>query len=388
MSTPGPIHPQLEQGEYPFTSLEARARELCPPGVDPIFFSIGDPREETPSFIRQALRDAVPVVSSYPTVVGEPALRRACAGWVERRFGVRLDRNRQVLPVNGTKEAVFSLAFAVVAPGSGKRTVVIPTPAYPVYAAGARFAGGEIFETPLTSAEGWRFDPARVPDAVWEKTALLWLNVPHNPTGAMLDDAGYERTMALARRFGFWVAADEAYSEVYFDRRPRSALEFGADNLLALHTLSKRSAMTGYRSGFMAGDPRLIEALRRFRPNLGVATPEFVQQAAIVAWGDDAHAAQQRERYAAKRQLLKAYFARRGWAIEASEATFYLWMKVPGGDDVAFVDRLLRAGVVALPGRLLGEAGAGYLRWALVPTLEHCREALARLDAVPDAVPS
>lgn len=386
MSTPGPIHPRLVQGEYPFTSLEARSRELCPPGVEPIYFSIGDPREETPDFIRQALREAVPVVSSYPTVAGEPALRRACAGWVQRRFGVTLDPDAQVLPVNGTKEAVFSLAFSVIAPESPKRTVVIPTPAYPVYAAGARFAGAEIHETPLSSEGGWRFDPARVPEEVWEKTALLWLNVPHNPTGAMLDDAGYERTLALARHFGFWVAADEAYSEVYFDRRPRSALEFGADNVLALHTLSKRSAMTGYRSGFMAGDPRLIEALRRFRPNLGVATPEFVQQAAIVAWSDDAHATQQRERYAAKRELLRGYFARRAWPIEASEATFYLWMKVPGGDDVGFVDRLMRAGVVPLPGRLLGEAGAGFLRWALVPTLERCREALVRLDAVPDPV--
>lgn len=386
MSTPGPIHPLLAQGEYPFTALEARSRELCPPGVEPISFSIGDPREETPDFIRQALRDAVPVVSSYPTVVGEPALRRACAGWVQRRFGVTLDPEAQVLPVNGTKEAVFSLAFSVIARESGKRTVVIPTPAYPVYAAGARFAGGEIHETPLSSSSGWRFDPARVPESVWERTALLWLNVPHNPTGAMLDDAGYQQTLTLARRFGFWVAADEAYSEVYFDRRPRSALEFGADNVLALHTLSKRSAMTGYRSGFMAGDARLIAALRRFRPNLGVATPEFVQQAAIAAWNDDAHAATQRERYAAKRELLRPYFARRGWPIEASEATFYLWMKVPGGDDALFVDRLLRVGVVPLPGRLLGEAGAGFLRWALVPTVERCREALARLDAVADPV--
>ena len=386
MSTPGPIHPLLAGGEYPFAALEARFRDLCPPGVEPIHFSVGDPREETPDFIRQALRDAVPVVSSYPTVAGEPALRRACSGWLERRFGVRLHPDREILPVNGTKEAVFSLALAVIGRDAAKRTVVIPSPAYPVYGAGARFAGGEIHETPLSAASGWRFDPARVPDAVWEKTALLWLNVPHNPTGALLDDAGYERTLALARRFGFWVAADEAYSEVYFERRPRSALEFGADNVLALHTLSKRSAMTGYRSGFMAGDARLIEPLRRFRPNLGVATPEFVQQAAIAAWGDDSHAARQRERYAAKRVLLRAYFAQRGWSIEASEATFYLWMKVPGGDDAGFVDSLMRAGMVAMPGRLLGEAGAGYVRWALVPTVERCREALGRLDAVPDPV--
>jgi len=190
-----------------------------------------------------------------------------------------------------------------------------------------------------------------------------------------------------ARQHGFWVAADEAYAEVYFEEWPRSALEFGLENVIALHTLSKRSAMTGFRSGFMAGDERLIAALRRFRPHLGVATPEFVQRAAIAAWNDDAHADVQRRRYADKRRLLLDYFGRRGWAVEASGATFYLWMKVPGGDDVAFVDALLRAGLVALPGSFLGEAGAGFIRWALVPTLEQCREAVSRLDAVPDPLP-
>jgi len=387
VSAPGPLHPLLTGGEtYPFATLEARSRELLPAGIEPIHFGLGDPREETPEFIREALKAAVPRVSSYPTVAGEPALRRACADWLERRFGVRVDPERHLLPVNGTKEAVFSLALAVVGREASKRTVVIPDPAYPVYAGGARFAGADVHFAPLSSANGWRFDPAAVPDAVWERTALLWLNVPHNPTGALLDDAGYERTLEKARRFGFWVAADEAYAEVYFDRRPRSALEFGPDNVLALHTLSKRSAMTGYRSGFMAGDERLIGALRRFRPNLGTATPEFIQRAAIAAWNDDAHAQAQRDGYAAKRRLLLGYFARRGWTVEASEATFYLWMKVPGGDDVAFVESLMRVGVVALPGGFLGEAGRGFVRWALVPTLERCGEALGRLDAVPDPV--
>lgn len=387
MSAPGPIHPLLTEGQsYAFVALEARARQLCPPGIDPIHFGIGDPREQTPEFIREALRAGVPEVSSYPAVSGDPELRRACAGWIQRRFGVTVDPEREVLPVNGTKEAVFSLALAVIGRDAPKRTVVIPTPGYPVYVAGARFAGADVHFVPLGSANGWRFDPSAVSHAVWERTALLWLNVPHNPTGALLDDDAYRATLERARRHGFWVASDEAYAEVYFDQRPRSALEFGLENVLALHTLSKRSAMTGYRSGFMAGDPRLVEPLRRFRPNLGVATPEFVQHAAVEAWNDDAHAAKQRERYAAKRSILLDYFAGRGWEVEASEATFYLWMKAPGGDDVEFVDRLMRAGVVALPGRLLGEAGAGYIRWALVPTVERCREARARLDQVRDPV--
>lgn len=389
MSVPGPIHPLLTGGAYPFVQLEARARELMPAGVTPIHFGMGDPREETPEFIRDTLKASVPVVSSYPTVAGLPELRAACAAWLKRRFGVRVDPERHLLPANGTKEAVFSLALAVVGPAAAesRRTVVIPSPAYPVYESGARFAGADIHFAPLSSAGGWRFDPDSVPDEIWRKTALLWLNLPHNPTGATLDAAGYRKVLERARRHGFWVAADEAYAEVYFGERPHSALEFGLENVIALHTLSKRSAMTGFRSGFMAGDERLIAALRRFRPHLGVATPEFVQRAAIAAWNDDAHADDQRRHYAAKRRLLLDYFGRRGWAVEASAATFYLWMKVPGGDDVAFVDALLRTGVVALPGSFLGEAGAGFIRWALVPTLQECGEAVARLDAVPDPLP-
>ncbi|TMQ70416.1 MAG: aminotransferase class I/II-fold pyridoxal phosphate-dependent enzyme [Candidatus Eisenbacteria bacterium] len=150
--------------------------------------------------------------------------------------------------------------------------------------------------------------------------------------------------------------------------------------------MSKRSAMTGYRSGFMAGDPRLIDALRRLRPNLGASTPEFIQQAAVAAWNDDAHADALRARYAAKREVVRAAFERFGWTIEASEASFFLWTRAPGGDDVAFVERLLRVGVIALPGSFLDEAGAGYVRWALVPTLAQCREAVERLGAVAAAI--
>jgi acetylornithine/N-succinyldiaminopimelate aminotransferase len=300
---------------------------------------------------------------------------------------VALDPERQLLPANGTKEAVFLMALAVVGRDGAdtRRTVVIPTPAYPVYEPGARFAGADVHLAPLRREDGWRFDPDRVPDAVWERTALLWLNYPHNPTGAMLSPDDYRRVLDRARKFGFWVASDEAYAEVWFDTRPGSILMYGTTHAVALHTLSKRSAMTGYRSGFIAGDERLIEALRRFRPNVGVATPDFVQAAAIAAWDDDAHAERQRQRYAAKRRLLLDDFARRGWAVEASEATFYLWTRALGGDDVAFVRRLMRAGLVALPGSFLGAAGAGFVRWALVPTLEECREALGRLDGVSAA---
>lgn len=391
---PAPLNPLLaDPREYPFVKLDRRARELAPPGVTLIHFGIGDPREETPEFIRRTLAGAVPAVSSYPGSNGRPELRAAIAGWYRRRFGVTLDPERDVLPANGTKEAVFLLAFALVPSpavrdrGDERRTVVIPSPAYPVYEHGARLAGADVHVAPLSGANGWRFDPASVPDAVWERTALLWLNDPHNPTGSQLGAADYEKVMALARRFGFWVAGDHAYDELAWgSARPRSILEFGFENAIAFHTLSKRSAMTGYRSGFMAGDARLMDVLRRFRPTVGVATPEFVQEAAIAAWSDDAHVEGLRARYAAKRDAFLAYFAARGWKVEASEATFYLWMKAPGGDDEAFVERLMRAGVVATPGSYLGAGGEGYVRWAMVPTLAACEEAIRRLAQVADPV--
>ena len=379
----GPLHPSIaERREYPFAILDRRLRELAPAGRRVIAFSAGDPREETPAFIREALREAVPVMSGYPRAAGKPELRAACAAWVKRRYGVALDPESEVLPANGSKEAIFLLAPAVIDRAGPRDTVVIPTPSYPVYEASARIVDARVHAVPLRSANGWRFDPDDVPDEVWARAAILWLNSPHNPTGAVLARATLERTLALARRHGFWVASDEAYATIWFEQPPPSALECGLENLIVFQTLSKRSAMTGYRTGFMAGDPDLLDALRRFRPAVGVATPDFVQDAAVAAWKDDAHPEDQRGRYAVKRRLFTDYFARRGWRVEASEAGFYVWFAAPGGDDVAFVERLMRIGLVALPGSYLGAAGAGYVRWALVPTVEECREAIGRLEEI------
>ena len=380
----GPLHPALTGGdEYPFVKLDRRKRELSPAGVAIINFGMGDPREETPEFIRETLKKSVPTVSSYPATTGKPELRAACAGWLRRRYGVTVDPELHVLPVNGAKEAIFNMAFAMIHAGSVKKAIVIPSPAYPVYEAGARYSGGEAYFTPLQSADGWRFNPARVPDDVWAKTALLWLNSPHNPTGSVLSREEGGRIVELARRHGFWVGSDEAYCDLYFEGGPPpSLLEHGLDNVIALYTLSKRSAMSGYRSGFMAGDARLIDALRRFRPNPGAATPDFIQDAAIAAWNDDAHTADQRAKYAAKRDLFRAEFARRGWVTEASTATFYLWLQAPGGDDVAFVEKLLRLGIVCVPGSYLGRGGEGFVRFALVPTLAQCGEAIERMKGM------
>lgn len=383
--TPGPLNPLLTDApEYPFTALGRRRDQLAPPGLRIINFGIGDPREVTPPFIRKTMADSIPEMSSYPDPNGQRELREAAAGWYRRRFGVSIDPETQLLPANGTKEAVFLLPLVVIsrAPSAAKRTIVIPSPHYPVYLSGAEFAGADVHFVPLRSEDGWRFNPDLVPEEVWKRTALLWINSPHNPTGAMLPAKDFERLAAMARQYGFWLASDEAYAEVYFDRRPTTLLQCGFENGIVFHTLSKRSAMTGFRSGFMAGDERLIRTIRLFRPHVGTATPDFVQRAAIAAWNDDEHPVEQRARYAAKRDLFLAYFAKRGWTHEASEASFYLWWKTPWGTDVTFVDSLLRRGLVAMPGSFMGRGGEGFMRLALVPTLDDCREAIRRLDTL------
>jgi aspartate/methionine/tyrosine aminotransferase len=218
---PGPLHPLLTANEeYPFVKLERRRRELAPPGVTSINFGMGDPREETPPFIREAMKAAVPAISSYPATTGMPELRAACAAWLQRRYGLGVDPERHVLPANGTKESVYTLAFALIGPGAVRDTVIIPTPAYPVYESGARYARARVHFAPLRSEDGWRFDPDRVSADVWSRTALLWLNSPHNPTGSVMDPATGERLVRMAREQGFWIASDEAYSDLWFEGGP------------------------------------------------------------------------------------------------------------------------------------------------------------------------
>ena len=236
--------------------------------------AMGEPREETPAFIREALVGALEPMSTYPTADGLPELRAAIAGWVRRRFGAALDPDAQVLPTLGSKEAIFSLAQ--VFDGD---TVVVPTPSYPVYERGAQFAGKRVVALPLRERDGWLPDLYGVD---WDRVAVLWLNYPNNPTAATASLEFYERAAALARRHGFVLASDEAYSELYFgDAAPVSALQVSdLGHVAVFNTLSKRSSMPGYRTGFVAGDPAIVAALKRYRPNVGVAPQEFIQRAA------------------------------------------------------------------------------------------------------------
>jgi succinyldiaminopimelate transaminase len=366
-------------GSYPIAELQERARAMRAAGRPVIDFSIGDPREPTPPFIRAAVSDAIPEVSQYPTVPGLTPLREAVAGYVRRRFGAVVDPEAQVLPTSGSKEAIFSTPLAFVDRDAGE-SVVYGTPGYPVYERGALFAGAVTAPVRLTGDFVLR--AGDVSDEEWRRARLLWICSPHNPTGAVTGTADLEGLVGACRRHDVLLLADECYADVYEHDPPPSVLRVagdGAAGVLSYLSLSKRSGMTGYRSGAVVGDPEAIAALRALRGSVGVASQEFVQAGGIAAWADDDHAAERRSIFSTKRAVLRAAFEEMGYEVVGSRAGLYLWVKVE--DDMAAAGRLLDGGVVVSPGRAFGPGGEGFLRLALVPTVEECEESVEVLRA-------
>ena len=366
---------------YPFVRLEEARQRLLADGLQVIDFGKGDPNEPTDPIIREALVAALLERSPYPLAQGLPELRRAVADWCAKRFGVAIDPDTEIVPTYGSKEAIFSLAQVLVDPHADKRLVVFGEPAYPVYERGALFAGAEVQTLPLLREHAFLPELDGVDAATWERTAILWVNYPNNPTGAVAPLSFYEQLAELAARHDFVVASDEAYSELWFDEPPPSALQ-AADRsrMVVFQTLSKRSSMTGYRSGFVAAPPEVIAALKSYRPTVGTAPQEFVQRASVVAWSDERHVEETRARYRAKRDVLMPVLAAAGWEVVASEATMYLWVAVPTGEAAEAVAlRLLEHGVIVSPGTFFGPSGEGYIRFALVPTLEECERAASIL---------
>ena len=380
-----PISPVLErQTTYPFVRLGEAARRVEARGVTVIDFGTGDPREATDPLIREALVAGLRDRMGYPAAAGLQELRDAVAGWVARRFGAHLDAETEIVPTLGSKEAIFSFAQVVVDLERGKDVVAYTEPGYPVYERGALFAHARPLALPLHEENGFLPDLDAIDDETWSRLAVFWVNYPNNPTGATATLAFYERLAELARAHGFVLASDEAYTELWFEEPPASALQLGdLANVAVFNTLSKRSSMTGYRSGFVAGDAALVGALKAFRPTVGTAPQEFVQRASVVAWGDEAHVERTRALYARKRGIFLELFERKGLRVTGSEATMYLWLAVPQGEtSEGFAERLLDHGVLVTPGSYLGEAGEGYFRLALVPSEEECARAVAILDDV------
>jgi succinyldiaminopimelate transaminase len=373
------LNPVLAQlGAYSIATVHQRAMDLRAAGVQVIDFSIGDPREPTPSFISEALKAAVPEVSQYPATAGIPELRRAVADYLGRRFGVSVDADTEVIPTSGSKEAVFNTPLAFVDREAGD-VVVYGTPGYPIYDRGARLAGAAVHSVVLRDDFVLRVDD--VPDEVWENTKLVWICSPHNPTGAVTDAGDLERLLERCRDVDALLLADECYVDVYepaiYPKGPPSILQVAGRsyrNLLAYYSCSKRSGMTGYRSGAIVGDAEAIAALKQLRTGTGTVSQEFVQAAAVAAWSDDQHAAERRAVFSEKRAVLRKAFEDIGYPTVASQAGLYLWIHV--GDDLAATDALLEGGVVVSPGRFFGAGGEGYVRLALVPTVQECEMAV------------
>ncbi len=372
-------------GGYALEELRHRVASLRAAGQTLHDFSIGDPDEPTPAFIREALVDAVGPVSRYPTTFGQAGLRRAIVDFLDRRHGVTgLDPDVHVLPTAGSKEAIFHLPFSVVDPLGDRRHVLWGDPGYPVYDRGAQLAGGVSDPVALTADDGWRLDLTALPDERLDRACIAWINYPHNPTGATVDLPWLRDQLACAREHDLLLASDECYQEIWFDQPAPSLLEAcdgDVTGVVAVLSLSKRSGMTGYRSGALVGDPDVVRLQRQVRPNFGTASQDFVQAAATAAWGDQDHVDERRAVFAAKREVVLGFLDRAGIEVSGSDATFYVWFRAPGGDDLAYAEALLDAGVVASPGRSFGPAGQGWLRLALVPTVEGCEQAVAGWEA-------
>jgi succinyldiaminopimelate transaminase len=369
-------------GTYPFVRLEQAKRRLAEHGVELIDFGKGDPREETDPLIRRALVESVEPRSSYPLAEGLPELREAVARWCEHRFAVWLDPETEVIPTYGSKEAIFSLAQVVLDREGDKRLVLSTEPGYPVYDRGALFAGAVVEQLPLLEENGFLPDLDLVDAETWARTAIFWINYPNNPTGSVAPLAFLDRLAELAVEHNFVLAADEAYTELWFDEPPHSALEVrDRSNVAIFQTLSKRSSMTGYRSGFVAGSPELIAALRQYRPSAGTAPQEFVQRASVVAWSDEEHVERTREVYRRKREVLLPTLRKKGIRVAGSQATMYLWLEVPAGESSEeLAERLQEQGLIVSPGPFFGPSGEGYWRLALVPTEAECERAAEILE--------
>ncbi len=381
---------------YPFEKLRALTQGIMPnPAFKPISLGLGEPRHPTPALIQQALRDNLKGLSSYPATAGEPALRQSIAAWIQRRYGVAVDALTQVLPVNGSREALFALAQTVVDPSRDGASVVCPNPFYQIYEGAALLAGAQTAFANSDPARNFAADWASIPDSVWARTQLLYVCSPGNPTGAVMPLAEWERLFELSDRHGFVIASDECYSEIYFRDEPplgslQAAMQLGRSdfrNLVALSSLSKRSSVPGMRSGFVAGDAALMKAFLLYRTYHGSAMSPVVQQASIAAWEDERHVVLNRDLYRAKFAQVTPLLAT-VLDVKLPDAGFYLWAKVPGGDDVAFALGLLaQYNVSVLPGSLLARdafghnPGAGRVRLALVAEVDECLEAAQRIVA-------
>ncbi|MFN0162147.1 MAG: succinyldiaminopimelate transaminase [Burkholderiales bacterium] len=391
------MNPRLAQLQsYPFEKLRKLfATVTPPPGMRQVSLGLGEPQHPTPQLVKDALVGNLGGLSRYPATGGEPALKEAIGAWIERRYGLSgFDAARKVLPVLGSREALFALTQTVVDATRERATVVCPNPFYQIYEGAAILAGARTAFAPARRERNFACDLKEIAAAVWQDTQLLVLCSPGNPTGAVMTLDDWREAFALADAHGFVIASDECYSEIYFDEAapPLGVLEaarrLGRDDrgLVMLSSLSKRSSVPGMRSGFVAGDPEIVSRFLLYRTYHGSAMSLPVQHASIAAWGDEAHVRDNRALYRRKFDAVLPILEP-VLDVRRPDAAFYLWARVPGPDDLFARDLYAQTGVTVLPGSYMGRAvdgvnpGQGYVRMALVAGVEECVEAAERVAA-------
>ncbi len=389
------MNPRLQSLQpYPFEKLRSLFEGVKPnSGLAHISLGIGEPRHPTPELIKRALSESLAKLAAYPPTAGGDALRQAIADWLVLRYGLRsIDWKTEVLPVNGSREALFALAQTVVDPERHDAVVVCPNPFYQIYEGASLLAGARPHYVNTTAEHGFAADYATIPEDVWRRTQLLYVCSPGNPTGKVLGLPEWKEIFALADRHGFIIASDECYSEIYFDEAapPLGALQAatrlgrGFERLVMFSSLSKRSNVPGMRSGFVAGDAAVLKAFLLYRTYHGGAMSPAVQEASIAAWRDEAHVRENRRKYAEKFARV-APLMRTALEVGLPDAGFYLWARTPVAD--ADFARRLYAGqnVTVLPGSFLAREagginpGANYVRMALVAEVDECLEAARRI---------
>jgi len=389
------MNPLLQRLQpYPFERLKQLFATVTPSANHaPISLGIGEPRHATPQLVLDALASSTAALSSYPATAGIPALRQSCANWVQRRYGLTLNPENQILPINGSREALFAFAQTVLDGSKVGATVVCPNPFYQIYEGAALLAGAQAFYAPSDPALNFNVDWGKVPEEVWKNTQLLFVCSPGNPTGSVMPLEDWKTLFELSDRYGFVIASDECYSEIYFREEPplgglEASYKLGRTdykNLVAFTSLSKRSNVPGMRSGFVAGDVDLLKQFLLYRTYHGSAMSGMVQAASIAAWNDEAHVVANRDMYRQKFAAVTPLLAQ-VLDVKLPDAAFYLWAAVPGGDDQAFArDLLAQYNVTVLPGSFLAREsqgfnpGAGRIRMALVAETQECMQAAKRI---------
>ena len=376
-------------GVYAFAEVDKKVAELQSKGIQPIDFGVGDPTIPTPEIVREATKKAIDrrKSSGYPSYTGSREFREAVSAWVKKRFDISMDPEKEISSTIGSKEAVFNFHEGFVNPGD---YVICPSPGYPPYTRGTLFAEGIPFQVPLLARNNFLIDFDDIPAKIAEKTKIIWLNYPNSPSGAVATEEYYKQAVEFAHKHNIIIASDEAYSEIYYTEEPPiSVLNVCREDIIVFNSLSKRSAMTGYRIGWVMGDPTLVDIFRKIKTNIDSGTPTFVQDGAIAALSDEEHVKKSRKEYRKKRDILCNALTEIGLEDSHPDATLYVWQKVPEGmTSVEFAALLLQENIalVTTPGSWISHVthnnmnpGEGYVRFALVPSVSDTELAAEKL---------